>query len=69
MALAARQEISLREVAERARELGSPEVIVIQADVTQVDDCRRLVDETMNHFQRRTLFLFLCFSRFVALHN
>lgn len=52
LALVARRENSLREVAEGARELGSPDVIVIQADVSQVDDCRRLVNETMNHFQR-----------------
>lgn len=51
-ALVARREISLREVAEGARKLGSPDVVVIQTDVSLVDDYRRLVNETMNQFQR-----------------
>ncbi|KAL6576250.1 Polycomb protein sop-2 [Orobanche hederae] len=52
LVLAARREGSLREVAERARDLGSPDVVVICADVSKVDDCRRVVDQTMNHFGR-----------------
>ncbi|KAL3642022.1 Polycomb protein sop-2 [Castilleja foliolosa] len=52
LVLAARREGSLREVAERARDLGSPDVIIVQADVSKVDDCRRVVDQTMNHFGR-----------------
>lgn len=53
LALVARRESSLRDVAERARDFGSPDVIVIQADVSKVDDCKRLVSDTMNHFGRR----------------
>ncbi|XAR67876.1 11-beta-hydroxysteroid dehydrogenase [Bertholletia excelsa] len=52
LALAARREHSLREVADRAQELGSPEVITIQADVAKVDDSRRLVEQAVNHFGR-----------------
>ncbi|KAL3512561.1 hypothetical protein ACH5RR_025278 [Cinchona calisaya] len=52
LVLAARREKSLREVADIARELGSPDVQVIRADVSNVDDCRRIVDHTMNHFGR-----------------
>ncbi|XWS37087.1 hypothetical protein CRYUN_Cryun19dG0012800 [Craigia yunnanensis] len=34
------------------RDLGSPEVITIRADVSKVEDCKRLVEETVNHFGR-----------------
>ncbi|CAH1423149.1 unnamed protein product [Lactuca virosa] len=50
LALVARRKEQLEVVAERARELGSPEVIVIFADVSKVDDCKRFVDETIHHF-------------------
>ncbi|KAG6401875.1 hypothetical protein SASPL_138743 [Salvia splendens] len=46
LVLAARRERSLQEVADTARYLGSP-------DVSEVDDCRRVVDQTMNHFGRQ----------------
>ncbi|CAI9113132.1 OLC1v1013675C1 [Oldenlandia corymbosa var. corymbosa] len=52
LVLAARREKSLREVADRALELGSPDVVVVRADVSNVDDCRRVIDQTMNHFGR-----------------
>ncbi|KAI3499606.1 hypothetical protein L1887_35409 [Cichorium endivia] len=50
LALVARREEQLEVVAGRARELGSPDVIVISADVSKLDDCKRFVDETVNHF-------------------
>ncbi|KAI3766030.1 hypothetical protein L2E82_16078 [Cichorium intybus] len=50
LALIARREEQLEVVAGRARELGSPDVIVISADVSKLDDCKRFVDETVNHF-------------------
>ncbi|KAJ0776122.1 putative 11-beta-hydroxysteroid dehydrogenase [Helianthus annuus] len=37
-------------VAEKAKELGSPDAIVIKADVSKLEDCKRFVDETINHF-------------------
>lgn len=52
LALSARRETALREVAERARGLGSPDVIIMRADVSKVEDCNRLVDETLNYFGR-----------------
>ncbi|KAE8123844.1 hypothetical protein FH972_018766 [Carpinus fangiana] len=44
LALVARRENRLREVACTAYQLGSPEVIVIRADVSRVEDCKRFVD-------------------------
>ncbi|XP_072960430.1 11-beta-hydroxysteroid dehydrogenase A-like [Typha angustifolia] len=52
LALVARREASLREVADRAQDLGSPNVLVIRADVGKPDDCRRFVEETISHFGR-----------------
>lgn len=54
LALGARRENRLRQVADVARELGSPDVIIIPADVSLPQDCKRLVDQTINHFGRRT---------------
>ncbi|KAL8226052.1 hypothetical protein R6Q57_018609 [Mikania cordata] len=50
LALVARREELLVVVAGKAEELGSPEVIVIKADVSKLEDCKRFVDETINHF-------------------
>ncbi|KAL5543855.1 hypothetical protein UlMin_007639 [Ulmus minor] len=50
LALAARRVDRLKAVADKALRLGSPDAIVIPADVSVVDDCRKLVDETVNHF-------------------
>ncbi|GMH31496.1 hypothetical protein Nepgr_033339 [Nepenthes gracilis] len=52
LALAARRENRLQEVADKAMKLGSPDVVVIFADVSKVDHCQRIVDETVNHFGR-----------------
>ncbi|KAJ6418055.1 hypothetical protein OIU84_001442 [Salix udensis] len=30
--------------------MGSPDVLLIRADVSKVEDCKRFVDETMEHF-------------------
>ena len=45
---------NLEAVADMARSLGSPDVIIIGADVTKVEDSKRFVDETVNHFERCT---------------
>nr|XP_017233634.1 PREDICTED: 11-beta-hydroxysteroid dehydrogenase 1B-like [Daucus carota subsp. sativus] len=50
LALTARREDRLQQVAQVARELGAPDVIVIAADVSRIDDCQRMVDQTINHF-------------------
>ncbi|KAJ1411860.1 Short-chain dehydrogenase/reductase SDR [Sesbania bispinosa] len=52
LALSARRENALQEVADRARDYGSPDVIIMRADVSKVEDCSRLVDETVTHFGR-----------------
>ncbi|VFQ77980.1 unnamed protein product [Cuscuta campestris] len=52
LVLAARREGSLNHVANRARELGAPDVVAIRADVSIVDDCRRIVDQAISHFGR-----------------
>ncbi|OMO84217.1 Short-chain dehydrogenase/reductase SDR [Corchorus capsularis] len=50
LALVARRTDRLQKVAGRARELGSPDVIVITADVSKLQDSKRFVDQTVNHF-------------------
>lgn len=50
LALAARREDRLRAVADKARRLGSPNAIVLLADVSKLEDCNRLVNDTVNHF-------------------
>lgn len=52
LALAARRQDRLREVAAKARQLGSPDVIVVTADVSKVRDCERMIDETIDHFHK-----------------
>ncbi|CAK8579127.1 unnamed protein product [Lathyrus sativus] len=39
-------------VAEMARSLGSPDVIIIGADVSDVQESKRFVDETIDHFKQ-----------------
>ncbi|KAI4334891.1 hypothetical protein L6164_013596 [Bauhinia variegata] len=43
---------NLGAVANKARSLGSPNAIIIGADVSKVQDCKQFVDETLNHFGR-----------------
>ncbi|KAI3506802.1 hypothetical protein L1887_21366 [Cichorium endivia] len=50
LALVARREELLTVVAGKAKELGAPEAIVIKADVSKRQDCKRFVDETIKHF-------------------
>ncbi|KAK3033368.1 hypothetical protein RJ639_034418 [Escallonia herrerae] len=52
LVLVARRESRLREVAERARKLGSSDVLLVCADVSDINECKRFVDETINHFGR-----------------
>lgn len=49
----------LEQVAQAARELGAPDVIVIAADVSKIDDCKRMVDQTVDHFGRCKCLLLL----------
>ncbi|KAM3367111.1 hypothetical protein ACQJBY_016022 [Aegilops geniculata] len=52
LALVARREASLREVADNASALGSPSVLVLPADVSKPDDCRKFIDDTVAYFGR-----------------
>ncbi|KAI3852405.1 hypothetical protein MKX03_018885 [Papaver bracteatum] len=52
LVIVARRTNLLEEVAKKAREFGSPDVLVVCADVTKVDDCERFIEETMNYFGR-----------------
>ncbi|GAB2221379.1 hypothetical protein Drorol1_Dr00012555 [Drosera rotundifolia] len=52
LVLAARREHRLQEVADKARILGSPDVLVVPSDVSKADQCQRVVDETIDHFGR-----------------
>ncbi|KAM3696195.1 hypothetical protein ACB094_06G020900 [Castanea mollissima] len=52
LALVARREDCLRAVADRARKLGSPDVVVVRADVSKVEECKQFVDEIVNYFGR-----------------
>ncbi|KAD4889112.1 hypothetical protein R6Q59_034004 [Mikania micrantha] len=52
LVLVARREKSLHEVAETALSLGAPEAIAVPADVSNIDDCKRLIGETINRFRQ-----------------
>nr|GEY36531.1 glucose/ribitol dehydrogenase [Tanacetum cinerariifolium] len=42
----------LEQVADRARQLGSPDVFFVFADVSNVEECRMFVNHTIKHFGR-----------------
>ncbi|KAM7269954.1 hypothetical protein ACFE04_029168 [Oxalis oulophora] len=50
LALVARREDRLEAVAKKARALGSPDVIIVCADVSKSEDCERFIEKTINHF-------------------
>ncbi|XP_061953059.1 11-beta-hydroxysteroid dehydrogenase A-like [Populus nigra] len=50
LALAARRQERLRAVADKARALGSPDVIVIPTDISKAEDSERFINEAVNHF-------------------
>lgn len=50
LALVARRKKALERVAEAARERGAPDVLVILADVSDAEESRRAVEETLAHF-------------------
>ncbi|KAI3930463.1 hypothetical protein MKW92_012088 [Papaver armeniacum] len=52
LVLVARRKKLLEIVKEKACELGSPDVLVVCADITKVEDCKRFIDEAVNHFGR-----------------
>ncbi|WVZ78085.1 hypothetical protein U9M48_025850 [Paspalum notatum var. saurae] len=52
LVLVARRESSLRQAADRALELGAPDVIVLPGDVANPDDCKRFVQTEISHYDR-----------------
>ncbi|EOA24433.1 hypothetical protein CARUB_v10017691mg [Capsella rubella] len=50
LALVARRKDRLEIVAETLRQLGSRDVIIIPGDVSNLDDCKMFIDETIHHF-------------------
>jgi NAD(P)-dependent dehydrogenase (short-subunit alcohol dehydrogenase family) len=50
LALVARRRDRLEIVAETSRQLGSGNVIIIPGDVSNVEDCKKFIDETIRHF-------------------
>ncbi|CAI9098876.1 OLC1v1035604C1 [Oldenlandia corymbosa var. corymbosa] len=52
LVIIARRENLLIKVAEKARLLGSPDVLHICADVQKANECRAFVEEAVNHFGR-----------------
>ncbi|XP_010503335.1 PREDICTED: 11-beta-hydroxysteroid dehydrogenase-like 2 [Camelina sativa] len=50
LALVARRKDRLEIVAETSRQLGSGDVIIIPGDVSNVEDCKKFIDETILHF-------------------
>ncbi|KAJ0578449.1 putative 11-beta-hydroxysteroid dehydrogenase [Helianthus annuus] len=52
LALVARREKQLNLVAQYASSIGSPNVIVLPADVSKLEDCKGFVDQTIKHFGR-----------------
>jgi len=50
LALVARREASLHDVAAKAKDAGSPDVLVVAGDVANPEDCKRFVQATVEHF-------------------
>jgi NAD(P)-dependent dehydrogenase (short-subunit alcohol dehydrogenase family) len=52
LVLAARDEDDLSQAAADLRQLGSPDVLIVPTDVSDQDQCRRLIERTVEHFGR-----------------
>ncbi|XP_017233884.2 11-beta-hydroxysteroid dehydrogenase A-like [Daucus carota subsp. sativus] len=52
LVLVARREDRLRIVADKAKQLGSPDVLVVKADVSNAANCKNFVDQTILHFHK-----------------
>jgi NAD(P)-dependent dehydrogenase (short-subunit alcohol dehydrogenase family) len=50
MALVARRQDALKAVAKAALCLGAPDVITLTADISDPDESKRVVDQTVKHF-------------------
>lgn len=52
LVLVARREDRLRIVGDKAKQLGSPDVLVVNADVSNNADCKNFVDQTILRFHK-----------------
>lgn len=52
----ARREASLQDVAAKAKDVGSPDVLVVAGDVANPEDCKRFVQATVGYFGQCKLF-------------
>ncbi|OVA09596.1 Short-chain dehydrogenase/reductase SDR [Macleaya cordata] len=52
LVLVARRKNLLEQVANKARGFGSTDVLIVCADVSKVEDCKRFVEEAVHHFGR-----------------
>nr|DAD35859.1 TPA_asm: hypothetical protein HUJ06_006499 [Nelumbo nucifera] len=52
LVLVARRETKLREIGEKARQLGATDVVIAPADVSKAAECNRFVQETVKHYGR-----------------
>ncbi|XP_010656930.1 11-beta-hydroxysteroid dehydrogenase 1A isoform X2 [Vitis vinifera] len=52
LVIVARRKKKLEEVAAQARELGSPDVVVVCGDVSNINECKQFIDEAIHHFGR-----------------
>ncbi|XVF08664.1 hypothetical protein REPUB_Repub07fG0022200 [Reevesia pubescens] len=50
LALVARRKHRLQEIADICEIIGSPEAVYVLGDVSKIEDCKRFVDATVNHF-------------------
>ncbi|KAI0513571.1 hypothetical protein KFK09_009596 [Dendrobium nobile] len=50
LVLVARRENALKKVAKAALGKGSPDVLVIKADISKESECKRVIEETIAHF-------------------
>jgi 11beta/17beta-hydroxysteroid dehydrogenase len=55
MVLVARREQALRNVAKFALDLGAPDVLVAPADISDPEQAKRVIEDTISHFGQRKL--------------
>lgn len=67
LALVARREGSLHEVAAKAIDLGSPDVLVVPGDVAMPEDCKAFVQATVERFGQCKLVVTTCYYLFIPL--
>ena len=69
LALVARREDRLQAVADKACKLGSPEGVVVHADVSKVEECKRFVNETVKNFGRCECVIYMFWVVFFSVFN